>query len=417
MKNNRLAYRTIAKVAIFVATLVLAGTLQASGSTATPLHIFGSGTDGNAAYGRVISDAAGNLYGTTATGGTSGSGTVFELSNPGAPASWNETVLYNFTGGNDGSQPYGGVIFDAAGNLYGTTYRGGTSNAGTVYQLAPPAVQGGTWTETVIYSFASGTDGLGPQGDLTFDQAGNLYGTTDNGGSPGNGIVFQLAPPATQGGPWTETILHSFMVSEGTSPRAAVIFDKKGALYGTLANDGQFGAGAVFRLEPPATKGGIWTEKTLYMFGGGFDGLGPLCTLILFQGNLYGTTVVGGVSGSGTVFQLTPPASHHGLWNKTTLHYFHGGRGDGHLPWAGLTMDKKGVLYGTTQSGGLPFLGGTVFQLKQVAGKWTESIVFSFRAYLTQDSTAGLLLGKDGALYGTTIGRKGNAGMVFKLRP
>jgi uncharacterized repeat protein (TIGR03803 family) len=185
--------------------LILAGTIVASEAKEAVLHNFGTGTDGAAAYGRVISDSAGNLYGTTAFGGMSGSGVVFELTNPEAPGGWNEAVLYTFSGGSDGSQPYGGLIFDSAGNLYGTTFQGGASNAGTVYELTPG--KGSAWTETVLYSFASGTDGLGPQSDLNFDQAGNLYGTTANGGSPGNGIVFQLTPG--QGGAWTETVLHA----------------------------------------------------------------------------------------------------------------------------------------------------------------------------------------------------------------
>jgi uncharacterized repeat protein (TIGR03803 family) len=216
------------------------------------VHRFGTGTDVAAAYGRVISDAAGDLYGTTAFGGTSGAGIVFELTNPGAPTGWTESILYNFSGGSDGSQPFGGLIFDSAGNLYGTTSQGGASNAGTVYKLTPG--KGGVWTETVLYSFAGGADGMGPQSDLNFDEAGNLFGTTTSGGSPGNGIVFELM--AGQNGIWTETVLHRFVTSEGTSPRAAVIFDQNGWLYGTLANDGTSGAGAVFRLKPhPAAAG------------------------------------------------------------------------------------------------------------------------------------------------------------------
>jgi uncharacterized repeat protein (TIGR03803 family) len=414
MKDRNFSHRTTPPFAIFIAILMMAGTTLAAEPKETVLHRFGSGNDGLAAYGRVISDDKGNLYGTTTFGGTSGAGIVLELTNPQAPDGWTETILYNFTGGSDGSQPYGGLIFDSAGNLYGTTYRGGTSNAGTVYQLTPPGRHGGTWTETVLYSFASGSDGEGPQSDLIFDQAGNLYGTTANGGSPGNGIVFQLTPG--QGGAWTETVLHSFLTNEGTSPRAAVIFDGKGSLYGTLANDGAFGGGGVFWLKPPAIKGGAWTEKTLYMFTGGTDGFGPLCRLILFKGNLYGTTVVGGGSGVGTVFQLTPPANHHGSWTETVLHTFACGS-DGCFPWAGLIMDNKGTFYGTTQFGGLPSNGGTVFELKESGGVWTEGVLFSFRASNNQLSAAGLLLGKRGTLFGTTIGSGMNAGMVFKLRP
>jgi len=397
-------------LAIFIAMLILAGTIVASEPKEAVLHHFGTGTDGAAAYGRVIFDAAGNLYGTTAFGGTSGAGIVFELANPEAPAGWTESILYNFSGGSDGSQPYGGLIFDSAGNLYGTTFQGGASNAGTVYELTPG--KGGAWTETVLYSFAGGADGSGPQSDLNFDQAGNLFGTTTGGGSPGNGIVFQLTPG--QGGSWTETVLHRFMTNEGTSPRAAVIFDRKGSLYGTLANDGVFGAGAVFRLKP--TNGGAWTEETLYTFTGGTDGFGPLCRLILLRGKLYGTTVIGGGSGVGTVFELSPPANHHGAWTLNVLHTFACGS-DGCFPWAGLTMDSNGTFYGTTQFGGLPSNGGTVFALKQVGEIWFEGVLFSFKLSINQLAAGAVLLGKGGTLYGTTIGSEMNAGAVFKIQP
>jgi uncharacterized repeat protein (TIGR03803 family) len=150
MKSKTLTHSTTPPVAILISVLMLASAALAFEPKETVLHQLGTGTDGKAAYGRVISDAEGNLYGTTAFGGTSGAGIVFELTKPGVPGSWTETILYNFTGGNDGSQPWAGVIFDSAGNLYGTTYLGGTSNSGTVYQLAPPAQQGGSWTETVL---------------------------------------------------------------------------------------------------------------------------------------------------------------------------------------------------------------------------------------------------------------------------
>jgi len=418
MERKKLLSCTIPSLAIFMAVIMLAGTLFASEAKEAVLHNFGVGSDGQAPYGRVISDAAGNLYGTTAFGGTSGLGIVFELTNLGAPAGWTETVLYNFAGGSDGSRPYGGLIFDSAGNLYGTTYYGGTSSDGTVYQLTPPGARGGAWTETVLYSFA-GYDGMGPQGDLIFDQAGNLYGTTSGGGSrQSDGFVFQLTPPTVQGGAWTEHVLWNFYSIEGTSPRAALTFGKNGWLYGTLANGGRprARAGAVFRLKPPPAKGTQWSERTLYTFSGGADGYGPLCSLVLFKGSLYGTTVKGGASNSGVIFQLTPPASHHGPWVETVLHSFTCGS-DGCLPWAGLTMDKNGVFYGTTQYGGLPSNGGTVFRLKQESGTWTESVLFSFKSSSNQLPAADLLLGDRGTLYGTTIGSGMNAGMVFKLVP
>jgi uncharacterized repeat protein (TIGR03803 family) len=410
MKSEKFYPSITPPLAIVIAMLILAGTMVASEPKEMVLHHFGTGTDGAAAYGRLISDAAGNLYGTTALGGTSGAGIVFELANPEAPAGWTESILYNFSGGGDGSQPFGGLIFDSSGNLYGTTFKGGASNAGTVYELTPG--QGGAWTETVLYSFAGGADGMGPQSDLNFDQAGNLFGTTTSGGSPGNGIVFELM--AGQNGVWTETVLHRFMTNEGTSPRAAVIFDKNGSLYGTLASGGPFSAGAVFRLLP--TNGDGWTEETLYTFTGGADGLGPLCRLTLFRGKLYGTTVIGGAAGVGTVFELSPPANQNGVWTKTTIHTFACGT-DGCYPWAGLTLDSHGTFIGTTQFGGLPSNGGTVFALRQKCGVWFEGVVFSFKLSSDQLAAGAVLLGKGGALYGTTIGSGMNAGAVFEIRP
>ena len=409
MKSEKMPHPLTLPLAIFIAVLIFTSNSLAE----TVLHAFRSGGgDGLAPYGRLISDAEGNLYGTTELGGTSGAGVVFELTKSQGPGAWTETILYNFTGGSDGSRPWGGVIFDSAGNLYGTTFLGGTSNAGTVYELTPG--QGGVWTETLLYSFAGGADGSGPQSDLIFDRSGNLYGTTTGGGSPGNGIVFELTPG--QGGLWTETVLHSFMAGEGTSPRAAAIFGTHGELYGTLANDGAYGAGGVFRLNPPATKGGAWRETTLYTFTGGADGLGPLCRLVLYKGSLYGTTVKGGASSGGVIFQLTPPASHEGAWMETVLHSFTCGS-DGCIGWAGLIMDGNGTFYGTTQFGGLPSNGGTVFELKLQGGIWTESVLYSFIYGPNHFSAAGLLLGKSGTLYGTTVGNHRNAGMVFKLRP
>src|ERR1700692_4135003 len=152
MKSKKFYPSITPPLAIFIAMLILAGTIVASEPKEAGLHHFCTGTDGGAAYGRVIFDGAGNLYGTTAFGGSSDAGIVFELTNPEAPAGWTESILYNFSGGSDGSQPYSGLIFDSAGNLYGTTYQGGASNAGTVYELSPG--KGGAWSETVIYSFA-----------------------------------------------------------------------------------------------------------------------------------------------------------------------------------------------------------------------------------------------------------------------
>ncbi len=169
-----------------------------------------------------------------------------------------ETVLYHFKGGSDGAIPSANLVEDSAHNLYGTTMGGGTSNRGTVFEVSPPNT---AWTEAVLYSFAGGSDGANPRSDLIFDKAGNLYGTTLAGGGADFGTVFQLAPPATQGAPWTETVLYSFTGgSDGVNPWAGLIMDSKGNLYGTTMFGGSLGAGTVFELSPPATQGGPWTD-------------------------------------------------------------------------------------------------------------------------------------------------------------
>ena len=197
------------------------------------LHSFTDGNDGGYPYVRLIKDAAGNLYGTTASGGADGAGTVFRLAPDGT-----ETILYSFTGGSDGSNPVAGLIKDAKDNLYGTTFAGGTNNAGAVFKLAPDG------TETVLHSFTGGKDGINPYARLIKDAAGNFYGTTYAGGADGAGTVFKVAP----GG--TETILHSFTGgSDGSNPVAGLIANKKGHLFGTTQLGGADGSGTVFELK------------------------------------------------------------------------------------------------------------------------------------------------------------------------
>ncbi len=295
--------------------------------TETVLHTFGNGTDGVGPLGRLVLDSAGNLYGTTSSGGTSpsgncfgGCGTVFKLS-PGSNGQWTESVLYNFcsqAGCADGNAPTGGVIFDAAGNLYGTTVDGGTPDQhlnGTVFELTPGG--NGQWVETVLYMFQNATtDGNNPRGDLVQDKSGNLYGTTSwgysvPGGGFGNGIVFEL----TRGpqGQWTEKIVHPFCsdvinCSDGTGPLGGLVFDKAGNLYGTTSSGGASncvvftGCGVVFELAS-----GSWFDTVLYSFPGGAPGLAPSSGVIFdAAGNLYGVASGGGTYGYGVVFEVTP---------------------------------------------------------------------------------------------------------------
>jgi uncharacterized repeat protein (TIGR03803 family) len=332
-----------------------------------------------------------------------------------------ETVLHNFgAGGTDGTQPFAGLTFHGKGNLYGTTHGGGANvNLGTVFELSPAA--GGSWTEKVLYSFgATSSDGSYPYSSVAFDATGHLYGTTYFGGShPFDGTVFELTPAAD--GSWAETVLHSFGATgkDGIGPRAGLIFDAKGILYGTTAGGGAYSKGTVFKLSSAAD--GSWTEKVLYSFGeSSEDGSTPISELIFDgKGNLYGTTWLGGAQDQGTVFELSPAEG--GTWAEKILHSFGASSGDGTIPQGGVIFDSQGNLYGTTsQGGGTASNGGTVFKLSREAdGSWTEKVLHSFGAD-SQDGLfpeAGLVFVK-GNLYGTTEqGGTHRTGTVFQLSP
>ena len=326
-------------------------------------------------------------------------------------ATADERVLHSFSGGADGVSPQAGLIFDAAGNLYGTTSQGGASSMGTVFELTPAG--GGTWTEKVLYSFHGGADGTSPRAGLIFDAAGNLYGTTYNGGTNFAGTVFELTPAG--GGTWTEKVLLSFGNDvDGSNPQGELIFDGAGNLYATTKNGGgPNDAGTVFELTPGA--GGTWTEKVLYSFSGGADGSDPFGALIFDgAGNLYGTTYQGGSSSVGTAFELTPAGG--GTWTEHVLHNFSTGT-DGSGPQAGLIFDAAGNLYGTTNGGGT-YNHGTVFELMPAGGGgWTESVLHSFGSGTDGSGPYGSLI-FDGAgnLYGTTyLGGSYGGGTVFRF--
>jgi uncharacterized repeat protein (TIGR03803 family) len=341
---------------------------------------------------------------------------------PGAWASYKYKTLYKFKGGKDGKAPFAGLIFDAAGNLYGTTAEGGPNkSSGTVFQLTPGA--NGTWSETVLYSFCSAsgcTDGATPLGGLVFDVDGNLYGTTQDGGNQGKGTVFQLTNGAN--GTWTEKVLYSFCsaagCTDGANPMAGLIFDAVGNLYSTAQWGGAQGRGTVFQLTPSAN--GDWTETVLHSFGK--DGYRPMAGLIFdAAGNLYSTTMEGAIHGGGTVFQLTPGAN--GAWTETVLHTFPSKRPyDGYDLWAGLIFDAAGNLYSTTFDGGAYAWYGTVFRLTPAAnGTWKENVLHSFNQNGKDgcDAGAGLMLDATGNLYGVAMdcGSGYNTGVVFRLSP
>ncbi len=349
--------------------------------TETVLHTFtGQNGDGSAPYGCPLRGKSGALYGTTQEGGTLGLGIVYELTPPATQGgAWTENVIYTFTGGTDGSYPFTSLVMGKSGALYGTTSVGGDAGSpigcnglgcGTVYELTPPSTPGGTWTETVPYRFTGGNDGGNPAAGLTIGPNGVLYGTTEYGGASADGVAFALTPPSSPGGVWTQTVLHTFtgQNGDGAFPWSGLTIGPHGVLYGTTTAGGTANMGTVYALTPPATTGGEWTETVLHTFTGASDGSDPLGgVLIGSSGKLFGTTLNFGGSKScpgydcGTVFMLQPPAAAGGAWTETILHSFGGGQ-EGAGPWAGLVMGKSGALYGTTAVDGTSNTG-TVFEL------------------------------------------------------
>jgi len=309
-----------------------------------PLYSFTGGDDGAYPdYGALTFGPDGSPYGTTSSAGLDESGTVFNVKPrpsacPSIICTWVETTVHQFGTGDDGLQPLGSVAFDTAGNMYGTTYLGGTAGMGTVFEATR---SGQSWTESVIYSFAGGSDGANPVAGLTLDSAGNLYGTTYSGGANGWGTVFKLSP---SGSSWTKTILYNFQnANDGRAPAGGVIFDQAGNLYGSTRFGGANSGGVVYELSP---SGDNWTLTTLYSFTGV---AGPYNNLTFdANGNLYGTTYRDGADLAGSVFELTQSG---GNWTFTDLYDFTGGN-DGGYPTSSVAVDAHGTIYGTASSGG-----------------------------------------------------------------
>jgi uncharacterized repeat protein (TIGR03803 family) len=331
-----------------------------SGWVLNPLYSFAGGNDGASPGGRVSLAPDGTLYGTTSEGGCSGCngagcGTVFHLiPSPAAPTSalapWSETVLYRFSGGSDGARPDGDLTFDQSGNIYGTAGGGGNNNYGVVYELTPSGVG---WTETALYSPQGSGGGTNPSGGVVFDTSGNLYGVFFRGGL-GWGTVYQLSPA---GSGWTERTIHSFSYtgSDGADPIGGLIIDASGNLYGTTSQ-GKTSVGTVFELTPGSAG---WTFNTLWPFPLQSNSTGPVDKLLMdAASNLYGTTFGLGAYNLGTVFKLTPSNSG---WTYSSLHDFTGGS-DGLFPWSSLVFDANGNIYGTNTEGGAGN-GGVVFQI------------------------------------------------------
>jgi uncharacterized repeat protein (TIGR03803 family) len=327
-----------------------------------PLYYFTTMADGVIPYDQPVFGPDGALYLTVAFGGvgpcstynnTTGCGALVTLrplpTPPPTPLTpWRDTPIYKFTGGADGANPYSAqIIFDAAGNLYGTTFNGGSSlcsgGCGVVYKMTKT---NGTWNETVLYSFTSGTDGSHPWSGVTLDSAGNLYGTTTAAGTYGYGTIFKLTP---SGGGYTFSTLYAFHgQTDGGVPFSGLTFDASGNLYGATSTYGSGNGGTIYKLTP---SGGGWNFSTAYTFSGPSGGFnpGPVANLTFdAQGNIYGTTHLDGASNYGSVFKLTPNG---GGWNYTSLHDFTGGL-DGGYPRCAVSFDSSGNMYGTASEGG-----------------------------------------------------------------
>ncbi|MFY9675369.1 MAG: choice-of-anchor tandem repeat GloVer-containing protein [Terriglobales bacterium] len=428
-----LAKSPLAPIAVSVSLLILFAVIAGAQTEAVLFSFANDGSNGMSPEGALVFDAAGNLYGTTSSGGRQegcgqNCGTIFELS-PSVGGGWAQQVLYEFSPP-DGYVPAAGVAFDKSGNLYGTTYVGGANDCGVVFELSPQA--GGTWTQKVLYSFTGSPDGCEPESGVIFDAAGNLYGMTAFGGNPtcptfpfSCGIVFELMPQPD--GSWKEEILHSFSNArhDGYNPwSAGLVFDAIGNLYGTTSAGGSYQTktgfgGTVFELSPK--KKGRWSEKILHSFGHKKDGTYPQGNLVFdANGNIYGMTYAGGANSYGTVFELSPKVSGRG-WIENVIHSLNYNGVDGYEPHGpSLIIDAAGNLYGTTNLGGTAD-GGIVFELTPgQGGAWTEEILhnFSFNDGDGNDPSSGLIFDSAGNLYGTTIvGGAYNGGTVFEILP
>ncbi len=412
--GSRQVWHLVSGMRAVLAAVILAGVAWAA-STPKVIYSFGGGSDGEYLDTELVVDSAGNLYGSSVQGGTFGGGTVFELSPSGS--GWTHTVLYNFTGAADGGEPYKGVTLDAQGNLYGTAVTGGTGagcegGCGVVFKLTH---SGGTWTQSVIHNFSGGNDGSGPGSPVSFDAHGNLYGMAPTGGAHSFGTVYQMTP--VSGGGWKFNVIHAFTGgADGLGGGAGrLTFDAAGNIYGVSTSGGAKGHGDVFVI---LNNQGKWFLKPLYAFEDQPDGASPYGGVIFDKaGNLYGTTYYAGANDLGSVYKLSHA---NGAWTESVIHSFKGGS-DGDSPISTLVADAKGNLYGTTSDGGSVGCGcGTIFKMSPSSGgSWTESTVYQFPG-VPNGAFAynGLASDLKGNLYGTTVhGGTGNDGAIYQFTP
>ena len=380
--------------------------------TVNVIYSFAGDEDGEYADTDLETDSAGNIYGTTVLGGDFGGGTVFQLTP--TPSGWVHTVLYSFTGGADGGEPYKGVTLDREGNLYGTAVTGGSGSCeggcGVVYKLTN---SGGTWTQSVIHAFTGGDDGSGPGARVTVDQSGNVYGMTPTGGASGLGTIYKIHQVAN--GTWTFRVIHTFTGgSDGGSGSAGRMILRKGRLYGAATTGGNYGSGVVFELTQSGVAG--WHFRTIYSFQGQPDGSFPYGALLFDRsGSVYGTTYYGGANGIGAVYKLSPRLI--GEWDENVIYSFQNGS-DGNSPISNLVFDTVGNLYGTTSEGGLG--SGAIFKLSPIGVRqWIETIVHPFQGAPDGGfAYNGMVVDRFGNFYGATVhGGKNDDGCVYKFTP
>jgi uncharacterized repeat protein (TIGR03803 family) len=372
---------------------------SAASQTFTVLHQFAASNDACAPLGPMVFDAHGNLFGTSENGPRQ-YGTIFKLT-PLSGGTWASTVLYSFDIGN-GMWPHPPVIFDSSGNYYVALQQGGaTMPYGGVVQLSSIT---GELTETILHAF-QGPDGELPYGGLAAGSDGYLYGATQNGGNLNGGVVFRVGTDA--GHPFT--VLAPF----NDGPNAPVILAPDGSIYGSTYAGGLAGDGTVFQLTHESGKA-TWTQKVLYTFSG-LDGNQPNSIVMDAAGNIYGVTVYGGDYGDGVVFKLTEQSD--GSWAESALHSFAGPPSDGRYPNGTLTLDAAGNLYGATLWGGADDWGTTYKLAPSGGGQWTETVLHSFTSGDNGDDPSTVVVGRDGNVYGTSLGAQYGCGLAYEIAP
>ncbi|MGA9353240.1 MAG: choice-of-anchor tandem repeat GloVer-containing protein [Terriglobales bacterium] len=446
MHHKVFLHTALAALAI---VFIFAGTPVLAASSYTNIYNFQPET--STPLGPLVADSAGNFYGVAAGPGAetgSNTGIVFELSPPAKKGgSWTVTTIFTFNGTSDGNSPQSGLAIDSKGNLYGTTYDGGSGTCllgnsnigcGLIYELSQ---SGGSWSETVLYNFQGGKDGRNPNlAPLTFDAEGNLYGVTNLGGGSGCsatlkvgcGVLFKLTPPAEGGASWTEKVLHRFAKKTGTYPYGNLLY-LNGNLYGTTSGGGADGYGTAYES---TVKGKV---TVINNFTGASGGYNPAGLAADASGNLYGFALSGGPANYGLVYELTPSGT---SWTENVLYNFTG-HGDGGTPVGAPILDSSGNIYGNTQAGGDIFDCtyteqqdgcGVVFEVANSGGKISESVIHTFTGGTTASTadgsfpSAGLIFGGDGTLYGITqtggsgecVDEKGTdlgCGIAFSVTP